>query len=165
MRFKNKLYAFLAFICALASFFSIVSCSSQQSAIKNVTFLDLTSLDFPLFSNHEEKKLYIFAEIDEFKNFILTFENTIQGDNLDNQMVQFENSFKHYDFAMSFLLVGTFGTSDSLNFEYNNNEFVCNITIPNPSTEGLHNLFIALIVVDENISDDNDVNLVVNYNY
>ena len=151
MRFKNKLYAFLAFICALASFFSIVSCSSQQSAIKNVTFLDLTS--------------FIFAEIDEFKNFILTFENTIQGDNLDNQMVQFENSFKHYDFAMSFLLVGTFGTSDSLNFEYNNNEFVCNITIPNPSTEGLHNLFIALIVVDENISDDNDVNLVVNYNY
>ena len=165
MRFKNKLYSFLAFICALTSFFSIVSCSSQQSSIKNVTFLDMTSLAFPLFSNHKDKKLYTFAEIEELKNFILTFENTIQGDNLDNQMVQFENSFKQYDFAMSLLLVGTFGTSDSLNFEYNNNEFVCNITIPNPSTEGLHNLFIAFIVVDENISDDNDVNLVVNYKY
>lgn len=125
----------------------------------------MTSLTFPLFSDYDGKKLYTFAEIQELKNFILTFENTIQGDNFDSQMVQFENSFKQYDFAMSFLLVGTFGTSDSLTFEYNNNEFVCNITVPNPSTEGLHNLFIAFVVVDDNLSNDSEVNLVVNHKY
>ncbi len=162
MKFKSKLLLFvLPFMC-------LASCSYNQSMIKQKTFLDLTCASFPLFrgdTNEDQKKLFTFKEYSSFRNHLFGFEDLIIGDNLYEQLLQIEGDFNHYSNAYIFLIVGTFGTSDVLDFEYKNNHFYCNVYIPELSTEGLYNLFISFIVEDENVSSSSDIDLVLNYTY
>lgn len=141
------------------------SCSSEDSFIRKEFYLDATSFNFPAQSDGSLlQELKVFYGYEQFNDYLLTFDDMIVGEDFESQLSEIEQEFNRYDNAGIFLVEGTFGTSDVLNFKYSENEFICNIYTPNPSTEGLTNLFVAVIIEWRNERPSSSIDFIVNRN-
>lgn len=110
---------------------------------------------------HKNSKFFGYGQ---FSDYLLAFDGLVVGKDFESQLSEIEQEFNQYDNAGIFLVEGTFGTSDVLSFKFSENEFICDNYTPNPSTEGLTNLFVAVIIEWRDERPSSSIDFIVNRN-